>query len=80
MASHNIDSVAIVSHWPCGAQWCRPGQEGQRWQLARPATARSGPLSAPADPPLHPEASISHKLEGAAKLRQNDPDDNEGLA
>lgn len=56
LSSHNIDSVATVSHWPFGAQWCHPGQEGQRWQLAHPAVARSQPLSATADSPLNPEA------------------------
>lgn len=81
LSSHNMDSVAIVSHWPCGAQWCRPGQEGQRWQLAHPATARSEPLSAPTDSPLNPEAlNFTQIGKSHTKLRQNDPNDNEGLA
>lgn len=55
LSSHNIDSVAIVSHWPCGAQWCRTGQEGgQPWQWANPAATRSQTLSVPADSPLNP--------------------------
>lgn len=54
LSSHNIDSVAMVSHWPCGAHCCRLGREGQCWQLAHSATVRSEPLSAPADSPLNP--------------------------
>lgn len=81
MSSHNMDSVAIVSQWACGAQRCCPGQEGQRWQSAHPPTARSEPLSAPADSPLNPQAlNFTQIGRRRTKLRQNDPNNNEGLA
>lgn len=70
-----------MRHWPCGARCCHPGQEGQCWQLAHRATARSEPLSAPADSPLNPEAFHFTQIgKSRSKLRQNDLNDNEGLA
>lgn len=58
-----------------------PGREGQRWQLATPATARSELLSAPADSFPNPEAlNFTQIGRRSTTLRQNDPNDNEGLA
>lgn len=80
MSSNNTDSVATVSHWYWGDRWCHPGQEGQCWLLAHPATARFESLSAPADSPLNPEAlNFTQIGKSHTKLRQNDPNDNEGL-
>jgi len=81
MSSQNMDSVAIVSHRPCGAQWCHPGQEGQRCLSAHAAAACSESLSVAADSVLNPEAfNFTQIGKSHPKLRQNDPNDNEGLA
>lgn len=56
-------------------------RRGSAGSLAHPAAARSEPLSAPADSPLNPEAlNFTQIGKSHTKLRQNDLNDNEGLA
>lgn len=77
MSSHGVEFVAILSHCSLWHSVMSPRPTGARLAVGTSCNV----LSVPADSPLNPKAlNFTQIGKSHTKWRQNDPNDNEGLA